>query len=279
MKYKKFNIAWSADRTILNSVYDFPFDRRVISFSEEEKSEHKSIITTKSKLTILYEKLTLLFDDNKVIIRQHDTQQWNDFTLIYYLIYKTFIHYNCTTPVEQENISTVRDTNEIIFRLERYVKKSIVENGRTGFYMDTEPCDLVLNKQDIIDYLHVVDETVWLALCYYLLGCDTFRYFLVEFYKCLEVVRSHFGNEKKMKDALQTYGFRQSSYEETKKLANDRRNPLSISRHAPFKGCPIKSIDTKWLFDNPFGKKTFETGETACRNTIDAYIKFRVAAL
>ena len=77
--------------------------------------------------------------------------------------------------------------------------------------------------------------------------------------------------------ALKPHGFLKQVYKDAKKLANDRMKPLSIARHAPYKGTSVQSIDTKWLFDDPTGKKAFETGEKACRNIIDSYLQFRTA--
>ena len=78
-----------------------------------------------------------------------------------------------------------------------------------------------------------------------------------------------------MKKLLQPHGFLEASYREAKKLANDQMRPLNISRHAPLKGISVYNVDMKWLFSDPMGKKTFETGEKACRNIIDSYLQFR----
>ena len=37
-------------------------------------------------------------------------------------------------------------------------------------------------------------------------------------------------------------------------------------------------VDTKWLFDDARGRKTFEAGEEACRSVIECYIRYRIEA-
>jgi hypothetical protein len=264
MGHKNIIIVWRADRTILNSEFDFPFDRTIVSFPAEDVVP-KSRIAERAKMTIFDGELALLFDDDKVAIRQYGKQQWNEQAIVYYLIYKTFIYYNCLMP-ENESTEVAPEVDKVAFQLHRYVTK-----------IDTEPCEIVLNKKDIADYLTVLDLTMAYAIIYYILGCNTQQYFLVEFYKCLEVIKNHFGKEKKMKESLKPHGFVESVYKDTKKLANDRIKPLSISRHAPPKDVSVCNVDTKWLFSDPMGKKAFETGEKACRNIIDAYLQFRIA--
>ena len=227
-------------------------------------------------MTFFGGKVVIFFDDNKVSVRQSCYRQWDEIAVVYYLIYKTFLNYNCLSP-EKESTEFTPEVNTVSFKLHRYITKHVEENSKSISYIDTEPCEIVLNKKDITDYLMVIDETIFNAICYYLLGCDTQRYFLIEFYKCLEVIKSHFGNETKMIDALKPHGFLRQVYKEAKKLANDRVRPLSIARHAPLKGTPVQSIDTKWLFSDPAGRKAFETGEKACRNIIDSYLQFCTA--
>ncbi|HBG78547.1 MAG TPA: hypothetical protein DDW84_06880 [Phycisphaerales bacterium] len=277
MEYQKIIVMWKADRAILNSVFDLPPDRNTISFPlKDEDNVNNSKITTRSKITIFDGKIVLLFDDNKVAIKQYDKIKINEDSIIYYLIYKTFLYYNCLMP-ENENEESASEVDKVIFQLHRYVTKYAVEDGHTIPYPDTEPCEIVLNKKEIVDYLTILDPTILYAISYYIRGCNTQQYFLVEFYKCLEIIKNHFGNEKKMKESLKNYGFLEDTYKETKKIANDTMKPLSVSRHAPAKDVSVHNIDTKWLFSDPIGRKVFDTGEKACRNIIDAYLQFRIA--
>ena len=228
MGHEKIIVVWKATSAILSSVFDLPPDRKIISFpSKEEDNANKSKITERSKMTIFDGEIVIIFDDNKVSVRQSGDRQQDYREVVYYLIYKTFLNYNCLLP-EKESTEFTPEVNTVSFKLHRYITKYVKENGKTISYIDTEPCEIVLNKKDITDYLMVIDETILYAICYYLLGCDTQRYFLIEFYKCLEVIKSHFGNQKKMIDALKPHGFLGQVYKDAKKLANDRRRPLSI---------------------------------------------------
>jgi hypothetical protein len=277
MENKNIIIVWKADRVILNSVFDFPPDRTIITFPPQDVV-HKSKITARSKMTFFDGELTITFDDNKVSISQYCQRQWDETVIVYYLIYKTFIYYNCLMPIREESTEVIPEVDRVVFQLHRYVTKYIEEDGNNIPYVDTEPCELVLNKKDIADYLMFIDQTIRYAICYYLLGCNTQQYFLIEFYKCLEVIKNHFGTKEKMVAALKPYGFIEKVYKESNRLANDQMKPLSIARHAPREGISVQSINMKWLFSDPVGRKAFETGEEACRNTIDAYLKFRVAS-
>lgn len=270
MGNRKMIIAWKANRTILNSVFELPPDRTMTSFPPQDAT-HKSRIAPRSKMSLLNGELTLIFDDDKVCFRESDARRPDSIAIVYYLIYRTFLYYN-DLMFEEESTQNTPEVDEVAFKLHHYVTKHVERNGDNVAYIDTEPCEIILNREDIEGYLTVLDQTVWYAICYYLLGCQTQRYFLVEFYKCLEVIRNHFGNEKTMKKELRPHGFLANAYNQVKKLANNR---LSIARHAPRKGISVQSIDTKWLFDNPIGRRTFEAGEKACRNIIDAYLKFR----
>jgi len=270
-------VVWRADQAILSSVFDLPPDRRIISFPpKDEDDAKKSKITERAKMTIFDGQIVIIFDDNKVSVRQSGKRQLDDRVLVCYLIYKTFLNYNCLSP-EKESTEPTPEVNKVAFKLHRYITKSVKENGKTISYIDTEPCEIVLNKKDITDYLTVLDGPILYAISYYILGCNTQRYFLIEFYKCMEVIKSHFRGQKKMIDALKPHGFLAQVYQEAKKLANDRRRPLSIARHAPLKGASIHDIDTKWLFSDPTGRKAFDTGQKACRNIIDSYLQFRTA--
>jgi hypothetical protein len=277
MGHENIIVVWRASQAILNSVFDLPPDRNIISFPpKEEDNADKSKITERSKMTIFDGEIVIIFDDNKVSVRQYSNRQLDDRAVVYYLIYKTFLNYNCLLP-EKESTEFTPEVNTVSFKLHRYITKHVEENGKTISYIDTEPCEIVLNKKDITDYLMVIDDTILNAICYYLLGCDTQRYFLIEFYKCLEVIKSHFGKEKEMIGALKPHGFLRQVYKEANKLANDRNKSLSIARHTPYKGTPVHNIDTKWLFSDPSGRKAFEIGEKACHNIIDSYLQFRMA--
>jgi hypothetical protein len=268
---KKFIEVWKADHAILSSVFDLPPDRNIISLPpKEEDNANKSNITERTKMTI--GEITIMFDDNKVSVRKYGDGQWDDRPLVYYLIYKTYLYYNCLMP-ENESTEITPEVERVTFKLHRYIADPVVDNGKTIY---TEPCEIILSKREIADYLKVLDDTVLLAIVYYIRGCITHQYFLIEFYKCSEVIKNKFKSEKKMKKMLQPHGFREVFYKEAKKLANDQRKPLDVGRHAPLGEVSVQNIDTKWLFSDSIGRRAFETGERACRNTIDSYLQFLI---
>jgi hypothetical protein len=267
---------WQANGVILNSMYELPPNRTIwTSWETEEDAAKKTKIAEEAKITVLDGRLAIVFNDNRISVRQDTEPLIDERAIIYFVTYKTFLNYNVLTA-EPDSKDAIPETDGVSFNLHRYVTRHGEENGKPFYYTDTEPCQLLLAKKDVTDFLIATDEALWYSICYYLLGCDTARYFLVEFYKCLEVIRYHFGNETKMTAKLTPHGFQRAAYNTMKKLADDRMRPLSIGRHAPRKGIKIEDIDTKWLFSNATGRKVFETSEKACRNIIDSYIQFRV---
>lgn len=272
MTHEETIIVWEASGVILNSEFDFPPDRRIM-ISPSSKNDDPN----RSKMTFFDGKIEIVFDDNNISINQSGDHQLGQQIIVYYLSYKTFLNYNCLSPTKKSS-KPAPEIDTLSFNLHRYVTKYTEEDGKTYSHTATEPCEVKLDKKDIADFLMMHDMTVMYAICYYLLGCETQQYFLIEFYKCLEVIKNHFKKEKKMKKALSPHGFDIKTYDKARESGNHQREPLSIGRHAPKKGIPVHSINTKWLFSDPKGKEVFRIGEKACRNIIDSYIKFRITS-
>ncbi|UCG55414.1 MAG: hypothetical protein JSV32_04220, partial [Dehalococcoidia bacterium] len=67
MGHEKIIVVWRADQVILNSVFDLPPDRNIISIPpKEEDNANKSKIAERSKMTIFDGEIAIIFDDNKV---------------------------------------------------------------------------------------------------------------------------------------------------------------------------------------------------------------------
>ena len=89
---------------------------------------------------------------------------------------------------------TFSKVDHIRFRLERVIR---VE-GETQFGNETVKTLhhegkeewLEITTDDIIRYLNVLNPSLYYALAFYLIGCENPRYFLVEFYKAVEVINS-----------------------------------------------------------------------------------------
>jgi hypothetical protein len=268
---------WQASRTILTAKYSFPFDRCIVSFPPDE-THPKSRIADCSRMILARYGVTLGFDDDSLWITVDDSHNVRWFSsLVNYVSYKTFIWYNILMPSDEpEYPPATADASQVIFHLAKIVEKQKCIDGKMAMWHEDEPCELVLPKQDVEDYLQAIDLPLEYAIYYYLMGCNTSMYFLFEFYKCLEVIENQLGGEKNMLKILPRYGLDPVLHKDVKKISNHQRKPLSIGRHAPQPGVPVIHVDTKWLFDNPRGRKTFEDGEDACRNVIECYIKYRL---
>jgi hypothetical protein len=221
--------------------------------------------------------VTLGFDDDSLWVANDDRHVGRDLSsVVNYVSYKTFICYNILMPLgEPEYPPDAADASQVVFHLAKIVEKQERINGKIATWHEDEPCELILTKQDVADYLRAIDLALTYAIYYYLMGCNTSTYFLVEFYKCLEVIEEQLGGEKGLLKNLAWFGLDPGLHKTVKRLANDQKKPLSIGRHAPYPGVPMIPVDTKWLFDDPRGRKTFEAGEEACRSVIECYIKYR----
>jgi hypothetical protein len=110
-----------------------------------------------------------------------------------------------------------------------------------------------------------------------LIGCDNPRYFLIEFYKAVEVVTKVFGGEDEFLKSLKPYGVAKSKFKKFGKVCNDMRlAPLNIGRHAPMPGAPLYSVDLRNLLVDPRSRDACESSTVFCRHVIDAYIAFLI---
>ena len=268
---------WQARGTILNTKYSFPSDRCIVSYPPDE-TRPKSRIADCSRMLLCRYGVTLGFDDNSLWIANDDRHAGRELSsLVNYISYKTFILYNILIPSDEpEYPPDEADASQVVFHLTKMVEKQTRSKGKIAMWHEDEPCELVLIKQDVADYLRAADLPLVYAIYYYLMGCNTSRYFLIEFYKCLEVIEKQLGHEKGLLKCLPRFGLDKALYKNVKRLADDEREPLSIGRHAPNPGIPMIPVDTKWLFDDPLGRKTFEAGEEACRSVIECYIRYRI---
>lgn len=269
---------WQASGTILTAKYSFPSDRCIVSFPPDE-TRPKSRIADCSRMILSQYGVTLGFDDDSLWVTNDDRHAGRDLSsLVNYVSYKTFVCYNILTPSgEPEYPPDAADASQVVFHLAKIVEKQTHSNAKIITWHEDEPCELVLTKQDVVDYLQAIDPALAYAIYYYLKGCNTSRYFLVEFYKCLEVIQEQLRGEGVRLKKLARFGLNAALYKTVKGLADDqKRETLSIGRHAPYPGVALIPVDTKWLFDDPRGRKAFEAGEEACRNVIESYIRYRI---
>jgi hypothetical protein len=112
-------------------------------------------------------------------------------------------------------------------------------------------------KETIEDFLLFDTYELNLAIVYYLLGCDQPQYFLIEYYKVLEVIENVFGGERNAIDALAPYGVVSAAFKAIKRYADDQQHPFNIGRHAPKKGVDLRYIDIRKLLEQPASREVF----------------------
>ena len=122
----------------------------------------------------------------------------------------------------------VPETEIIAFNLERHVLQQHREGDIDLEHYVPESTTLEIPRDMFDPFPKLLSNTLGLAVTYFLLGCENPRYFLVEFYKAVEVIKKEFGTEKAMTGSLNLYGFTKKSYQKLRKYANDDRKPLSI---------------------------------------------------
>lgn len=227
--------------------------------------------------------IKLFFRDDKLAFVFTDDSSARDYLINpirYFLAYRAFINYNLFGPFRKaldedafEQVETIR------FKVERIVRVETEEQvgGETvrGFYHDGQEAWIEISLDALIQYLNILNPSLYYALSFYLIGCQNLRYFLIEFYKAVESIKHAFGNQNGLLQSLGTYGVKRRRYKEFTKLCNDMRQaPLDIGRHAPAPNASLYSVDLRNLLVEPRSKEVFESAVTFCRQVIDAYITF-----
>jgi len=208
--------------------------------------------------------------------------------LIEYLTFGTYVNYYHIVgapEVSSSELHTIPCVDTIIFKLNRFSKQTNDKGSATKIlptelyktkYSKTKvlPVALSFKKESAENYLSVLNYELYLAIKYYLIGCQNIQYFLIEFYKSVEIVKNFFGNVKTFKKCLEPFGLNFSEYKKFKQLANDQRNPLNIGRHAPQKGTMFSFVDIKNLLSEPKSIQVFEESTHFCRALIDIFIHY-----
>lgn len=283
----QFIFSVKASSTILNPYFCFPSDRIVKLYPPlEEKFEvtKKNLIVEPCKISLPRYRLIIMFNDDEIIFFKHSnkkiSQKYYDLihSLLSFIIFKTFMHYNLYSHSTSNKLNAlleeVPDLDIIKFNLGKIVKKEVGGKLEKGFYYDVEPYSLLLKKQDIEDFLSVLNINLNLAIYYYLNGCYNIRYFLIDYYKSIEAIRNYFKNEKVMKEKLRPYNLNWKNYNKLKRYANDTTRTLNIGRHAPKKGEVLYVVDVKRLLEDPKSKEIFEESSRICRGMIDIFIRY-----
>lgn len=172
----------------------------------------------------------------------------------YYLTYMSFIDWNIIWPNNSDMVeSDYAAVGSMTFR----VLKEKSDHG------------VVVTQDQIIEFLNVMNPTLYNAIAYYLIGCQFHRYFLIDYFKAAETIENELGGEAKLISTLKPHGVTSTKYKTFKRLCN--AHPVDISRHAPKKGVPFYAVDVRYLLGAPESRELFESASCSCRAVIDAY--------
>lgn len=270
-----------ASGTILNPYYEFPCDRTtdiVRIGGEPEKAVPKPKIVEPCRITFPNYGLVLLFNDTTIIFRFDTDERGRQLLdpLLSYISFESFLNYNISsaTVISDADINQLPEVERILFNLGRIVRKEAQTATGRSFWYDCEPCQLVVEKKEIGDFLDIINIPLFAAIYYYLTGCANSEYFLIEFYKSIEAIRNYFKNEDTMKQKLKPFGFNTTDFKKLKKYANDELEPLNIGRHAPKRYDKLVFVNVKRLLVEPKSKEVYEESTRICRAMIEIFIRY-----
>lgn len=235
-------------------------------------------IVEKCKLSLSKYGMSLIFDNNAVTFciepDSEVDEHGNPFVepLLAYLRFATYLNYNMVAGprIGKASISNLPCADKVILNIGQITQSKTNEEVTTKII----PTKLEIPKFKVEDFLSVIRWELYLAISYYLLGCQNIEYFLIEFYKSAEVIKNYFRNDKNFKSCLDPFGLNWNAYKRFKQVANDERNPLNIGRHAPKKSAEILFIDVKNLISEPKSKQVFEKSTHVCRDLISIFIDY-----
>ena len=136
--------------------------------------------------------------------------------LRYFLIYQTRVNYNILHRGTAHLLPP--PSTEVRFDLMR-------ANGAIG-----EPQGITISAETLEAFLRVGSHELDLAIAYYLVGCDQPQYFLIEYYKAMEVIENVFGGEGNAIDALKPHGVVPSSFKTVKRLRERPASPAQCRK-------------------------------------------------
>ena len=215
------------------------------------------IIAPKTQLDLCNHGIRLYGQDDEIVFEFTDSSQlarYKVHPISYFLTYMSFIDWNIIgSPSSGLVESDYAEAGSMTFRV-------LKSNGEHR---------VIVTQDQLVEFLNIVNPTLYNAIAYYLIGCQSHRYFLVEYFKAAETIENELGGEAKLISTLKPYGVTSTKYKRFKRLCN--AHPVDISRHAPQKGVPFYAMDIRNLLGEPESRKLFESATCSCREVIDAY--------
>jgi hypothetical protein len=202
--------------------------------------------------------------------------------LVNLLMYRSRVKFNLYCFPTREITAAFNIVPEVdsvvVFNLERLTQEQgIRHDGKEWVALGTEPCRLEIEKALFDSFDKLIDTSLAVAITYFLIASEHPQYFLVEYYKCWEVIRRALGGEADMMKVLEPHGFTAAMAKTLTRMANNHREPISFGRHAPPLDGKVIGIDLRALYRPTMQRQLFDESTALCRACIDAYIAHLLA--
>lgn len=242
------------------------------------------IITSPCRVVLDYLPLTLCFSANRILFLGDPNSTFSVLEpLCNYVSFRTFVDYS-TTGVDTLDPNTInlKPVDFVTFRVNRLVRREIDHHvagrHRTGIVVNAKEAMLTVRTIDLSNYLRVLDRPLYDSIYFYLTGCRNTRYFLVDYYKAVEAIRSELGGDRGMITSLGRFGIRREAYGSFQALCNSGTDGrIDIARHAPKRGAAPRTLDLEYLLVAPDSLAAFAKATIFCRRVIESYIAYKLA--
>ena len=201
-----------------------------------------ALLFGKNTLTTFVEDEKALLEGAKYGWLQHLTN---------FIIYKSRVNYNLyynRFAEEEASFGTCPEVDRAItFNLYQLTgEQGIRKVGDKYVALGLKPYGLAIDRA-IFDTFHkLLDRSLARAIAYFLVACENPMYFLVEYYKCMEVIKQELGRKNAqtaMLKALAPHGFSKKLFKTLTDYANANRLPVAFGRHPPKRDANAIGID------------------------------------
>jgi hypothetical protein len=232
------------------------------------------VVAQDTRLNLFGGQVVLLFIGSKFIplTIPEPQDKFPYYSLWYFIKYRSRVNYNIVIPERLDlDPAAVPPSDGVTFAVR---KSRPPTSDKSGFgHYETEAHEISITAREVEDLVRLCTPQLYLSIAYYLIGCENTRYFLIEFFKALEVIENAFGGEAAAIDALRQHGVRAADFKRLKRMANDEQHPFDIGRHAPA-GIDLRVIDVRRLLQDPLSREVFADAVAATRQAIDAYFSY-----
>lgn len=238
------------------------------------------VVAQDTRLDLFGGQVVLLFTGSKFIpLTIPEPQDGFPYYPVWYFIkYRSRVNYNVVTPewlaLDPASLAASTTVTFTVRRLVEVTREETISGQTHRFWpYETEAHAISIGVRELEDLLRLCTPQLYLAIAYYLLGCEHPRYFLIEFFKAVEVIENAFGGESAALGALMEWGVVRAEFKKLKRYASEQQRPFDIGRHAP-RGEDLRVIDVRRLLDEPLFRTVFRESVAATRQAIDAYFSY-----